>query len=99
MSEVRLIDAQKMVREIGEQIEGCKRFPNDKNIRSRENGLKVAQLMVDRAPLVDTEIVRHGMWVENNDGIFYAANCSECGYKVDLRFPNCPKCRAKMDLQ
>lgn len=63
--------------------------------------LKEAYDMVDEAPTIDAEPVRHGRWeYQYNDSI-----CSACGYvnrcEPITRYrndsPYCPKCGAKMD--
>lgn len=60
--------------------------------------------MLEDAPEVEAEPVRHGKWArENNYGIW---KCSECGCKVNRSNPlkgniwnyyYCPNCGAKME--
>lgn len=73
----------------------------------------VAQDLLDQAPTVDAEPVRHGRWVYDPDGMDFnlgAWVCSECKAKNDnlggLQRINpyhfvgsrfCPNCGAKMD--
>ena len=67
--------------------------------------------MIDVAPTIDAEPVKHGRWEEMHyeGGILNGTNfdkCSECGYervfedknlKTIFRF--CPNCGAKMDSE
>ena len=60
--------------------------------------------IIDNAPTIDAEPVRHGRWGETQvigyDGIHpvYGKPCSKCGYETELYKPNyCPNCGAKMD--
>lgn len=61
----------------------------------------VAQDLLDKAPTVDAEPVRHGYW---RDGVCYEV-CSVCGAGYDRYdaggylqdFAYCPACGAKMD--
>ena len=41
----------------------------------RVNGLGYQYYMLDNAPTVETEPVRHGHWVRNDNGTY---SCSEC---------------------
>ena len=60
--------------------------------------------VIDKAPTIDAEPVRHGRWGETQvigyDGIHpvYGKPCSKCGYETELYKPNyCPNCGAKMN--
>lgn len=86
---MRLIDADKL--ESGELI-----------IPTLYGGYEYVEVFykddVDNAPTVDAEPVRHGHWIENDNGTY---SCSEC----DSWIPNeqhyyaryCLHCGAKMD--
>ena len=59
--------------------------------------------VVDAAPAIDAEPVRHGEWGETQiigyDGRYpvYAKPCSECGHLTDMYMPRfCPDCGARM---
>ena len=70
------------------------------------NGIETAREIVENAPVVDAEPVRHGRWLECEDGwgdTHY--QCSECGaeWNLDAGTPDengmiyCPHCGARMD--
>ena len=52
--------------------------------------------LIDEAPTVDAEPVKHGHWVGAG---FFTAKCSVCDAELhDLEYGNyCPCCGAKMD--
>lgn len=61
-------------------------------------GLVLSEL-IDNAPTVDAEPVRHGYWVEAKYPLF---TCSECGatyQDTGYGYNYCPNCGAKMDLE
>lgn len=58
---------------------------------------------VENAPTVDAELVKHGHWINTNEGIWNTVDvlkCSVCG-EIDNRMYRsdayCPYCGAKMD--
>ena len=62
--------------------------------------------VIDDAPTIDAEPVKHGRWefCSNLMGEYF--KCSECGYKGDVPtcmgepiYIFCPNCSAKMDLK
>lgn len=62
--------------------------------------------VINRAPTVDAEPVRHGGWIERPTGAYGAWQtwCSACGkhsgiggIKSNRHKPYCPNCGAKMD--
>ena len=60
-----------------------------------------ARDLVDEAPIIDAEPVRHGKWIDVSGGYLY--ECSKCKaqansnqFKSNLKY--CPNCGAKMDL-
>ena len=69
------------------------------------NGIKTAREIIDNAPTIDAEPVRHGTWMtcEDNWGDIHY-QCSECGceWSLDDGTPEengmryCPSCGAKM---
>ena len=55
-------------------------------------------------PAADVAPVVHGRWVDSNLPFGYFANCSVCGYQMDVHaergyFNFCPNCGAKMDRE
>lgn len=58
--------------------------------------------MIEDAPAVDAEPVRHGRWKDNRDEHGILCNkwrlCSACGYlNYSKKPPYCPNCGARMD--
>ena len=56
----------------------------------------VAQDLLDKAPTVDAEPVRHGHWIPTRH-YMYSTKCSVCGKVWGTESPHCPSCGAKMD--
>lgn len=95
---MRLIDVDALKESFGEQ-----RLDGDWCICGDET---TARDLIDEAPIIDAEPVRHGKWIqiwENpNDSNNVLCSCSVCGknnnwYK-NILHPYCPECGAKMDL-
>ena len=82
---MKLIDADKLM----------------KSLNPKESvwvGLVLPEL-IDNAPTVEAEPVRHGHWVEAKYPLF---TCSECGatyQDTGYSYNYCPNCGAKMDLE
>ena len=51
---------------------------------------------IEEAPTIEAEPVRHGQWIEHDDGIF---TCSECGNAESIESYFCRYCGAKMDRE
>ena len=66
-------------------------------------GAKYILEMIDKAPTLKYEPVKHGHWIANNVLIktVFARNChcSECGFEPMERTKRCPNCGAKMDAE
>ena len=60
---------------------------------------RAAYMIVQEAPAVDAEPVRHGRWIISSDG--YYPYCSECKAepKSGVMTKYCPNCGAKMDKE
>ena len=56
--------------------------------------------VIDKAPAVDAEVVRHGRWKLETKRL---ASCSSCGMLRDIETQTawcyCPNCGAKMDAE
>lgn len=59
--------------------------------------------VIDRAPTVEVETIRHGQWVATGDANGFALwdSCSVCGYGLSAinsgrNYNFCPNCGAKM---
>ena len=100
---MRLIDADKLKEEIGECPENWLDSPEEMQAVDDWNG---CMNVIDCAPTIDAEIVRHGHWIEKDwfDGDIYY-DCSTCGNSwvtiegtpQDNGMNYCPHCGAKMD--
>lgn len=95
MSDVRLIDANALRAEAEEQMrddEGHK----DAKLRSNHRWEYAYFIrMIDTAPTIDAQLVKHGKWVRDLSG---ELNCSYCGYAPkwdDDKF--CANCGTRMD--
>lgn len=58
-----------------------------------------AAKLLDEVPKADVQKVRHGKWIEYDNGV---QTCSECGEEhewQDYRASYCEDCGAKMDLE
>ena len=62
--------------------------------------------IIDVAPTIDAEPVKHGRWIEKQQAISYCEDdvdvfykCSVCGCQCCGEPPYCPNCGAKMDLK
>lgn len=53
--------------------------------------------LIDVAPTIDAEPVRHGHWIAYRSGV--DTQCSECEWSTDFPIARkyCPNCGAKMD--
>lgn len=64
---------------------------------------EIMQDIAECEPADVTQVV-HGRWVDSNLPFGYFANCSACGYQMDVHaergyFNFCPNCGAKMDRE
>lgn len=85
---MRLIDADKLPFEpYGEDV-----------ISWYATGWNDAINVIDRAPTVDAEPVRHGEWIHDINNLY---GCSECFNRETMSLkrlkPYCPNCGARMD--
>lgn len=64
--------------------------------------MRVTKQLIEEAPTIDAEPVKHGHWIIIDDVEKFLAKCSECGRVEDTRlienYPYC-HCGAKMDLK
>ena len=91
----RLIDAKKLKRAIMDMESPYSTFFIPDWVRVFVNRV------IDKAPTVDAEPVRHGHWIEKGAGFNWHFECSACGwedgYPFNDRMKYCPNCGAKMD--
>ena len=52
--------------------------------------------VIEDAPLIEADPVRHGRWIEHDDGVF---TCSECGNAESIESYFCRYCGAEMDKE
>lgn len=93
---MRLIDADALINVL-----------KDPPVHASLCGMTMADvlLLVEEAPTIDAEPVRHGRWDEvqfrtiPHNRISKAKKCSECGKRKDkyVTWIYCPNCGAKMD--
>ena len=94
---MRLIDVDALKESFGER-----RLDGDWCICGDET---TARNLIDEAPIIDAEPVRHGKWGKSN-AISGLLSCKNCGcqrnpnFKIGFGAWNyCPNCGAKMDLK
>lgn len=94
----RLIDADALIAEVKRvYCTGCNDY---RGLRCRSCATDDALDMIDDAPAIDAEPVRHGRWDENG-------RCTNCGGHAPYwamattyyKSPYCFECGAKMDLE
>lgn len=81
----RLIDADALVKTLNEVLD------EDPSL-SKVLLVRFAEQILNEAPTVDAEPVRHGYWVVDEDGNI---KCSECGHR-GVGDNYCENCGAKM---
>lgn len=91
----------------GDLISRSELLANKENFVSSTWGLAIAISDIEEVDVVDAELVRHGTWVFNPNGIYDDNTwiCSECeepwvlidGTPADNGMNYCPHCGAKMD--
>ncbi len=97
---MRLIDADNLVKVLDEELED-----RVKGETIYTNALKsiflvgFAKQVINDAPTVDAEPVRHGHWKEHKDYPGLAYLCSGCGYFTTDRSYYCPYCGAKNEVE
>lgn len=58
--------------------------------------------LIDRAPTIDAEPVRHGKWIGKPIAGYCTVRCSVCGDVLlmnDGKYRYCPNCGARMDAE
>lgn len=92
---MRLIDADALIEEIGNEIDEAKKAP----LCDYCAGMKTVIGIVKKQDTVDP--VKHGHWIlDENEKIprYQIKTCSLCGCRVNgTQFNFCPHCGARMD--
>ena len=101
MAEKRLIDANALYGCLKVELELTNGLRADVYWRGFNNGLTMAQAVVNQAPTVDAVEVVHGFNTYDHNSAF---ECSVCGFSDwdtmtadDGKYNYCPSCGAKMD--
>ena len=100
-SEKRLIDANKLLEELGEEPLVWSGL--EEEIQAR-NDWRMFKNLVESQPTVDAVEVVHGRWEEDKPpkhyiftGVNVIYRCSECNNRFVHDTHYCPNCGAKMD--
>ena len=60
-------------------------------------------MLIDDAPTIEAEPVKHGRWIEAENDLRISGYCSSCGWEAHMYeddvigMPYCPNCGARMD--
>lgn len=99
MSEVRLINADKLIR----KLEICKANANPLDYNTKATYAECIA-MVEAAENIDAVLVRHGQWMHKYyPTVWYGHGeppewiCSLCNDRAYDTYDYCPNCGAKMD--
>ena len=101
MHEVRLIDANALLRNNG--LDKAVKYGN-KDAEQQNMSYSTMMLyeiadMIEDAPTIEAEPVKHGLWEKNEakQRLYYPYKCSVCNEVNEYPFPYCPICGARMD--
>ena len=100
----RLIDADALLRNNG--LDNAVKYGNN-DVEQRDKSYSTMMLyeiayMIEDAPTIEAEPVRHGRWENSPTGSTDYKYCSECGgcfYVPSLKAFYCPWCGARMDAE
>ena len=97
----RLIDADALKVSIDEHVYLVHHGFNETEYGCTQYGI---HQIIDEAPTIDAEPVRHGKWIKADSQQYFrkhypAFTCSECGQRKDSQktWNYCPNCGARMD--
>lgn len=94
----RLIDADALKESIDEHVYLVHHGFNETEYGCTQYGI---HQIIDNAPTIDAEPVRHGKWVFNPsdalEAMFAKPKCSECGFESADGGNYCSNCGARMD--
>lgn len=63
-------------------------------------GFDAIKKVVDEAPTIDAEPVRHGKWIVDAEDCRHQIEwfkCSQCDFPTSTAYKYCPNCGARMD--
>lgn len=104
MTDVRLVDANELLRVIDDEIEyGAEHAAT--NYQLINKGLKIARKVIKSVPTIDARSVKHGKWIADSAELpSKNYTCSECMNKIQTRYycwqcyiRYCDNCGAKMN--
>ena len=97
----RLIDANALKESIDEHTYLVTHGFNETEYGCTQYGI---HQIIDDAPTIDAEPVRHGKWIKADSQQYFRKHypcftCSECGYRKDSqkKWNYCPNCGCRMD--
>lgn len=102
MAEKEYIEREAALNAIKNEIDNYQPNPDPYSITPYEfvrRGLNIAYSIIKNQPTADVQEVRHGKWIEYDNGV---QTCSECGEEhewQDYRASYCEDCGAKMDKE
>ena len=93
---MRLIDADALLKDINDLIQMWSGGESFLEI-GHTNGLETAKVYIVDAPTIDAEPVRHGKWIENENGTYSCSGCKSWIPKEQHYYARyCLHCGAKM---
>lgn len=102
MAEKEYIEREAALNAIKNEIDNYQPNPDPYSITPYEfvrRGLNIAYSIIKNQPTADVQEVKHGKWIEDDNGV---QTCSECGEEhewQDYRASYCEDCGAKMDKE
>ena len=98
----RLIDADELIKVLDDTLAEQSKDADIRELLQKSLLVGFAKQVIEDAPTVDAEPVKHGHWIEVDTQYIDETKCSNCGVvecfnKGWKRFNYCPNCGAKMD--
>ena len=91
---MRLIDGDRLEDVIEDE---CFNYSGESDFNvGIQNGLLIARDIVQEAPTIDAEPIRHGKWISHGSD-FTCSVCDEEQFGIDTGRYYCQNCGAKMD--
>ena len=91
---MRLIDGDRLEDVIEDE---CFNYSGESDFNvGIQNGLLIARDIVQEAPTIDAEPIRHGKWISHGS-YFTCSVCDEEQFGIDTGRYYCQNCGAKMD--
>ena len=94
----KLIDADALKESIDEHVYLVHHGFNETEYGCTQYGI---HQIIDDAPTIDAEPVRHGKWIDETFEpwglVHHPFKCNLCGEHAEFASPYCPNCGARMD--